>query len=55
MPDEKTCEWVENGEDCFDTACRKNFEFSDGGVADNGFEYCPFCGGAIVIQNEADS
>lgn len=55
MADEKTCEWTENGEDCFDTGCCKNFEFSDGGVADNGFEFCPFCGGAITIKNEGDS
>lgn len=56
MPDEnKTCEWKQDGEDSWPTACGHNFYFSDGGVADNGFEFCPFCGGHIVVQNEADS
>lgn len=51
----KRCEWEADGEDCYRTNCRKHFEFSDGGAADNGFEFCPFCGCAIVIHNEADS
>lgn len=55
MPEDKNCEWTQVCEDYFDTGCSKNFEFSDGGVADNGFEFCPFCGGAITIQNEGDS
>lgn len=52
---EKNCEWKPDGEDCWLTACQKHFYFTDGNCADNGFEFCPFCGGAIVIQNEADS
>ena len=52
---DKNCEWTQVCEDYFDTACKKYFEFSDGGVADNGFEFCPFCGGAITIKNEGDS
>jgi len=55
MPDDKNCEWEQDGEDHYQTACRKAFEFSDGGVADNGFEFCPFCGGAIMIKDEGDS
>lgn len=51
----KDCEWTQVCEDYFDTACGKFFEFSDGGVADNGFEFCPFCGGHINLLNEADS
>lgn len=49
------CVWTQVCEDYFDTACKKYFEFSDGGVADNGFEFCPFCGGVISILNEGDS
>ena len=49
------CEWTPRAEDIWDTECRKFFTFSDGTLAENGFEFCPFCGGAIIIQNEGDS
>lgn len=52
---DKQCEWTPDDESTWNTACKKVFAFTDGGVADNGFEFCPFCGGAILIQNEADS
>lgn len=51
----KTCSWEPESEDTYLTGCGKNFTFTDGGVADNGFEFCPFCGAAILIQNETDS
>lgn len=51
----KACAWEPESEDTHLTGCGKNFTFTDGGVADNGFEHCPFCGGHIAITNEADS
>lgn len=52
---DKNCEWTPDGDDCHMTSCNKHFYFSDGDVADNGFEFCPFCGGHINVLNEADS
>jgi hypothetical protein len=52
---EKNCTWTPDGDDAWNTGCKMVFNFSDGGVAENGFEFCPFCGGAIHIENEADS
>lgn len=52
---DKDCEWKPDGDDTWNTGCKKIFTFSDGDCADNGFEFCPFCGGAITIQNETDS
>lgn len=49
------CEWKQDAEDSWKTACKKMFIFTDGGIAENGFHYCPFCGGNIVIQNEPES
>ena len=49
------CEWTPDSDDTWNTGCRKYFTFSDGGIADNRFEFCPFCGGAIFILNEGDS
>lgn len=51
----KACVWEPESEDTHLTGCDKNFTFTDGGVADNGFEFCPFCGGHITFANEADS
>lgn len=55
MADEKTCEWEVEGEGEWRTACRHIFNFSDGSLAENGFQFCPFCGGRITVTNEADS
>lgn len=52
---EKNCDWEPDSEDSWSTACRKIFTFSDGGIAENGFEFCPFCGGRINVLNEAES
>ena len=45
------CEWSIEEEDCstWQTACQKVFEFTDEGPKENGFEYCPFCGGDVFI------
>jgi hypothetical protein len=52
---QKVCGWRPDGEDTWDTDCKKLFTFNDGDCADNGFEFCPFCGGAISIHDEGDS
>ena len=52
---EKTCEWKEDGEDCFATTCKNLFEFNDGGPVQNGFEFCPYCGGKHSHGSGGDS
>lgn len=54
---EKTCEWKQDGGEGNDyaTDCQNMFTFIDDGPAQNGFEFCPYCGGRLTIQNEADS
>jgi hypothetical protein len=54
-PTERRCHWNADGEDSWNTGCKKHFYFTDGDPADNGFEFCPFCGGWLFIPNEADS
>lgn len=51
---DKTCEWKEDPEGNWDTGCKKYFTFIDEGPAENGFEFCPYCGGRLTIANEAD-
>ena len=45
------CAWVyDDTHDKHDTACGHAFQFSnDGGIIENGFIYCPWCGKRIVI------
>jgi uncharacterized Zn-finger protein len=54
-----TCEW--DGEyscDCnyYETSCNHNFTFIDGGISDNNFKYCPYCGKEIeeIIPQEQE-
>lgn len=54
---DKNCAWTPEGGDSGDwkTKCNHIFTFTDEGPAENGFEFCPFCGGHLTIANEADS
>jgi hypothetical protein len=42
-----TCAWTEDEDDTWETECGHAFTFIDGGVSDNSFSFCPFCGGKI--------
>ena len=47
----KKCKWsYDEDHDKQDTSCGKAFSFEHGGILDNSFKYCPFCGGIIVSQ-----
>lgn len=52
---DKNCTWTPDGESDWRTTCNWHFEFTDYGPAENGFNFCPHCGGLLVIPNEADS
>lgn len=52
---DKNCEWEPVGDGDWRTTCNWHFTFTEGGPAENGFEFCPHCGGMLTIQNEADS
>jgi len=45
----RTCAWYDPGDSdgMFETQCGNAFNFNDGGPKDNGFIYCPYCGGKI--------
>ena len=55
---EDTCEWKydDDGEwDTYESSCGGEFQFMNDGIKENGFVYCPYCGGQIipVINGEA--
>lgn len=52
----ETCPWVEetDGDEplgCYDTSCGKHFQCEYDGIVENGFLFCAFCGGKIVLES----
>ena len=51
-----TCAWTKEGPhygsdiEYYETGCHHTFIFTDGGTIENGFNYCPFCGGEIDVS-----
>lgn len=44
LPREK-CHWTPpDDQDLIETECGESFTFNDGGIEENHFKYCPFCG-----------
>lgn len=42
------CTWTEDAEDgSYDTSCGNKHTFIDGTPAENGYRFCPYCGGAL--------
>lgn len=47
------CEWVHEASwdrDFYDTSCDNGHEFIVGGVKDNFYKYCPYCGKVIEVK-----
>ena len=44
-----SCKWKLNDPDygVWDTGCGNEHQFYDGGIDDNSYEYCPYCGGEV--------
>lgn len=49
MKTKKTCIWIAD-ESIYETSCKEAFEFTNGGVKENKFLFCPYCGGKIEAQ-----
>lgn len=41
------CEWLEDEGGQWWTDCANVFEFTNDGPQENGFAYCPYCGGRL--------
>lgn len=44
------CDWDEDEDGTHHTRCNNAFVFIDGSFAENGFNFCPFCGGPITCH-----
>lgn len=44
-----SCTWLyDPDEEVYWTSCNNTFVFTEGGPADNDFEYCPYCGAPLT-------
>ena len=50
LTQEKSCVWTDENDGYFDgykTACGQIQYFGGGGISDNKYKFCPYCGGKI--------
>ena len=50
--EQETCQWRED-DDAYWTECGHGFNCMTDGIEDNGFRFCPYCGGRIVLVAKA--
>ena len=51
-PGSATCDWIRDESGPEETQCGHAFEFTYDSVKENGFKFCPFCGGAIIVKEK---
>lgn len=44
----ETCTWTQDLLGIWETSCDNMHEFTFDGVEENGYLWCPFCGGQII-------
>ena len=53
MTEREECRWFHDDEDAaFDTQCGQRFVLNEGTPEDNYMNYCPFCGGKLIVDRE---
>lgn len=51
---QKVCEWYEDEDGVWDTACGAMWEFINDGPKENNMKFCHNCGKKVVISGEDD-
>ena len=47
------CSWyIEDGSDTWWTGCGESAVFYSDGPVENGFKFCPYCGGSVEIKED---
>lgn len=41
------CEWTEDEDGCWNSACGRKFEYIEGTPRENSVRYCPYCGKSL--------
>ena len=50
LRDEVSCTWTEDDDGVWSTQCGEMFEFTNDGLPENRFEFCPYCGKYIKVR-----
>lgn len=45
----RLCRWSPDPDGFWETKCGELFEFTAEGPTENGFHFCPYCGGGLVV------
>ena len=46
------CQWTEDADGVWETACGEMFLFETDGPLENGFLFCPYCGRKLITQEK---
>ena len=49
-PATKSCTWIEDADGNWHTGCQEIRIFISGTPHENGYVYCPYCGGGVQIR-----
>jgi len=52
-PATKSCAWTEDADGNWNTGCQEIHVFISGTPQENGYVYCPYCGGGVQIRGTA--
>jgi len=53
-PATKSCAWTEDADGNWITGCQEIHVFISGTPQENGYVYCPYCGGGVQIRMTGD-
>ena len=48
------CQWTEDADGVWESACGEMFIFETDGPRENGFLFCPYCGRKLTTQGHTD-
>jgi hypothetical protein len=51
-PETKSCTWTEDADGNWNTGCQEIHVFISGTPHENGYVYCPYCGGKIEAESD---
>lgn len=49
VADKRECAWIDDKDGSWLTGCGEQFQFAEDESVENGFRFCPYCGGALVV------
>lgn len=57
LKDKHVCVWIVSREfetDVWETGCDNAYEFTNDGPKENRMKFCPYCGGALIVEGRTE-